>query len=294
MADEESSRISRPRSRKQESSRFLVEREEGRAVQKRRSRSAGALTISCASVADEESSKISRSRSRKQESSRSLIDREEGKVVRKRSNRSAGALARSCASVATRLHEIHAFCDNGGENEISIQIPEHISTTIQQLPGNSRCCDCGSPFKDTNKKELLTWASIAHGTIICGRCAFRHLCGGREKEMKSFDSSDWTFIDILSMLEGGNETFLSEISLIKGIDGNTNDLSPACTLSYGDYFNEIYFSQSTSSYKKRLREKVLNIQKVAKCFHRISTSFPGMQLDDAKASKSTDALPLER
>ncbi len=155
-----------------------------------------------------------------------------------------------------------------------MQIPEHISTIIQLLPGNSRCCDCGSPNKDTNKKQFLLWASIAHGTIVCGTCAFRHLCGGREKEMKSFDSSDWTFIDILSMLEGGNEAFLSVISLIKGIDGSANDISPACALSYGDDFNEIYFSQSTSSCKKTLREKVLNLKKkVAKCFHRMSTSF---------------------
>jgi len=187
---------------------------------------------------------------------------------------------------ATRLHESHAFYNDRGENGMSMQIPEHILNIIKLLPGNSRCCDCGSPIKYTNKKQFLAWASIAHGTIICDRCAFRHLCGGREKEMKSFDSLDWIFSDVLSMLEGGNEAFLSEISFSKGIDGNVNDLSPACTLSYGT-FNDIYFSQSTSRYKETLREKVLNI--------------PRMSLDDVKASESTtdqvteiDYLPLDR
>jgi hypothetical protein len=61
--------ISRPRSRKQKSNRFLVDREE------KSSRSAGALGRSCASVTDEDSSRTSRSRSRKQEGSRSLVDR---------------------------------------------------------------------------------------------------------------------------------------------------------------------------------------------------------------------------
>jgi hypothetical protein len=35
------------------------------------------------------------------------------------------------------------------------------------------------------------------------------------------------------------------------------------------------------------KEKELNIQKVAKCSHRISISFPGMPLGDVKVSKST-------
>ncbi len=105
VADEESSRISRPRSRKQESSTSLVGREEVRAVRKRKSRSAGALTRSCASVADEESSRISRiSRSRKQQSSRSLGVRVKSQpatdAMRRRRSRSAGALARSCTSVS--------------------------------------------------------------------------------------------------------------------------------------------------------------------------------------------------
>jgi len=66
-AEDAKSRIARPRSRKQESSRSFVDREEGKAVRKRRS---SVLIRSCTSVADEESYRICRPRPRTQDNSR--------------------------------------------------------------------------------------------------------------------------------------------------------------------------------------------------------------------------------
>ena len=106
-ADEETSMTSRPRFRKQESSRSLGGRVTSQpssdVFRRRRSRSAGALTRSCASTANEENSRMSSPRCRKNESSRSLGGRVKNQpfpnAFRRRRSRPVGALTRSCASV---------------------------------------------------------------------------------------------------------------------------------------------------------------------------------------------------
>jgi hypothetical protein len=49
------------------------------------------------------------------------------------------------------------------------------------------------------------------------------MCNGRENEIKSFETDlDWTFSEIVSMLEGGNAAFLLEMHCKKGTRGDAD------------------------------------------------------------------------
>ena len=91
---------------------------------------------------------------------------------------------------------------------------------INLPPGNSTCCDCGCTVGSVQRKQF-TWASVARGTLLCDDCTFQHMrsCAmgnGRENEFKSFETDlNWTFSEIVSMLEGGNAAFLPEMHLRK-------------------------------------------------------------------------------
>ena len=85
----------------------------------------------------------------------------------------------------------------------------------------------GLPAKTRTRNSFQLGHRLLMETIICDRCAFRDLCGGREREMKRFDSSDWTFIECWKE-EMSRKCY---ISFRKAIDGNANDHSPSGILS---------------------------------------------------------------
>jgi hypothetical protein len=159
---------------------------------------------------------------------------------------------------ALRLKESHVLSKNGDENGLSMRFPRHILIIMRFLPGNCKCCDCGSPDGNVSGKQI-TWASIALGTIICDDCAFRHMIEGRENEIKNLETDlDWKCTDVISMLEGGNENFLLETCCIHGKGRDTSIVTPGPAVSYGD-INGIYSSRSSHQYRKMLRNKVLKV-----------------------------------
>ena len=126
---------------------------------------------------------------------------------------------------------------------------------IRHLSGNCRCCDCGSSDGNASKKEI-NWASVALGTIICDE---RHMNEGRENEIKNFETDlDWKFIDIISMLEGGNDNFLLKMCCTDGKGRDASIVTPGPAVSYGD-INGIYSSRASLRYRKMLRKKVLKV-----------------------------------
>jgi len=152
---------------------------------------------------------------------------------------------------AVDLQRSFEFSKKGEENVFSLRFPQHIFDIVKLLPGNSRCCDCGSLYRQVDKKQLI-WAYVAHGTTICDECAFQHLHQGRQVEIKSFETDQvWKFNDIMSMLEGGNYAFLLEVC--DGASAITN--VSACSQSS---YNSIFSSTAASRYSKLLKEKVLN------------------------------------
>ena len=159
---------------------------------------------------------------------------------------------------AVRLQESRVLSKNGDDNGLTMRFPQHILIIVKFLPGNCKCCDCGSPDGKANRKQI-TWASVAHGTIHCEECAFRHMTQGRENEIKNLENDlDWTFSEIVSMLEGGNAAFLLDIHCKKGTSSDADSTLPLPALSHGD-FNAIYSSRSSLQYRKMLGEKVLKI-----------------------------------
>jgi len=117
-----------------------------------------------------------------------------------------------------RLQESYALLINRRENGLTMRIPQQILMIIRLLPGNSRCCDCGFANNGTtkNNEEFLSWAHVAHGTILCEECALLHMHRGSDDDIKSFETDlDWKFTEIISMLEGGNEFFWLEMSFAR-------------------------------------------------------------------------------
>ena len=88
---------------------------------------------------------------------------------------------------------------------------------------------------------------------------FRHMNEGRENEIKNFETDlDWKFIDIISMLEGGNDNFLLKMCCTDGKGRDASIVTPGPAVSYGD-INGIYSSRASLRYRKMLRKKVLKV-----------------------------------
>jgi len=99
------------------------------------------------------------------------------------------------------------------ENAILSQqsFPKDIFKIISLLPGNERCLDCGDKFVDRSG----LWASVSFGCLLCKECAFRHVTNEKkhkqEEKLKPINDGNWTFPEIVSMLEGGNRVFIEHI-----------------------------------------------------------------------------------
>lgn len=70
---------------------------------------------------------------------------------------------------------------------------------VESLSGNIRCFDCSDAAS-------ATWASVSHGITLCLSCSGRHRgLGVRTSYVKSLTLDHWKRIEVLCMLEGGND-----------------------------------------------------------------------------------------
>jgi len=68
---------------------------------------------------------------------------------------------------------------------------------LYEIPGNSRCVDCGELGPD--------WASVSYGALLCLRCSGHHRnLGVKTSFVRSVSMDHWSHSQILCMLEGGN------------------------------------------------------------------------------------------
>ena len=75
------------------------------------------------------------------------------------------------------------------------------------LAGNSCCVDCGD-----EKYDILVYASIGYGTILCQECATRHInITPNESNIRHIKIEDWDLRSALCILEGGNTKMLDYV-----------------------------------------------------------------------------------
>ena len=69
---------------------------------------------------------------------------------------------------------------------------------ILSLPGNSKCCDCGTPSPQ--------WASITFGNVFCLECSGQHRSlGVHISFVRSIAMDSWTAPQLAKMLASGND-----------------------------------------------------------------------------------------
>lgn len=89
---------------------------------------------------------------------------------------------------------------------------------IYGLPGNDKCVDCNEVHP--------TWATVSYGALVCLTCSGRHRgLGVKISFVKSVELDSWSYSEVLSMLEGGNQQlngFFERHNLFKVDKYNTN------------------------------------------------------------------------
>jgi Putative GTPase activating protein for Arf len=74
--------------------------------------------------------------------------------------------------------------------------------SLQLLPGNQCCMDCGV--------RPATWAAVSYGALLCLQCSGHHRSlGVNTSVVRSLTLDEWHVSEILSMLEGGNTQLTS-------------------------------------------------------------------------------------
>mmetsp|Transcript_8392 Transcript_8392/g.9221 ORF Transcript_8392/g.9221 Transcript_8392/m.9221 type:complete len:592 (-) Transcript_8392:119-1894(-) len=105
--------------------------------------------------------------------------------------------------------------------------PPKLRMFIQLIERNTSCPDCHlrepgrainvpGEFKKgvpcANSDDLLPWANVEYGTLICEDCACRHIqLNEKTSSILSLDHSHWSLPQILAILEGGNANFLKKL-----------------------------------------------------------------------------------
>jgi hypothetical protein len=88
--------------------------------------------------------------------------------------------------------------NNSSNNKDGKPFPNSCLNVLRSIPGNSRCIDCGNCHPD--------WASVSYGILLCVRCSGRHRSYGvATSRVRSVSMDNWSYSQVLSMLEGGNE-----------------------------------------------------------------------------------------
>jgi hypothetical protein len=102
------------------------------------------------------------------------------------------------ASTELEILRLHGSIPCKNSNKDGIPFPNTCLHILRSIPGNSRCIDCGNCNPD--------WASVSYGILLCVRCSGRHRSYGvATSRVRSISMDNWSYSQVLSMLEGGNE-----------------------------------------------------------------------------------------
>lgn len=100
------------------------------------------------------------------------------------------------------LEEIRRSPDHQGSSVgRMIKFPFACLGIVRSLPGNQHCIDCGVPNPD--------WASVTYGCLLCLHCSGIHRSYGvRKSFVRSLTMDEWSHLQVLAMLEGGNKQLM--------------------------------------------------------------------------------------
>jgi len=96
---------------------------------------------------------------------------------------------------ADELEDIR--CIHKIDNTKLFPFPPACLKLLNCIQGNQYCVDCG----ESNPR----WASVSYGTLLCVKCCSNHRSlSVKVSFVKSIQMDHWSFNEIISMLEGGN------------------------------------------------------------------------------------------
>jgi Putative GTPase activating protein for Arf len=83
--------------------------------------------------------------------------------------------------------------------------PTACLSILKSIEGNSKCIDCN--------ERNPQWAAVRYGAMVCLKCSGHHRSLGVSiSTIRSITMDEWTFEEILCMLEGGNAQLSSFFS----------------------------------------------------------------------------------
>lgn len=105
-------------------------------------------------------------------------------------------------------------------------VPESVIRSIQSLPGNQECVDCGAGSPE--------WASISNGVLLCMNCSGLHRgLGVHISYVRSLRLDNWTPRQLASLQRGSNKTFKEWMARKPGVPA-------ALSARYSDPHAELY------------------------------------------------------
>lgn len=149
--------------------------------------------------------------------------------------------------------ELESLCRaeiSGGKAE-TFGFPPLCLPIARLLAGNQCCVDCGE-----ERSDLLKYASIGFGTILCQDCAHRHVTeSGEESQVKHLRDEHWSLRSTLAIFEGGNTQMLDYVKhkpRWRPPKGKSNESYSEDILA----FKQVYLSNAAATYRKLLSKKV--------------------------------------
>ena len=104
---------------------------------------------------------------------------------------------RAHAELAGMLERCEIHASESNSQTYREAFPASCQSLLHSLPGNRNCIDCNARGPE--------WAAISYGALVCIKCSGKHRSMGvAVSQVRSVAMDHWTYMEVVSMLEGGN------------------------------------------------------------------------------------------
>lgn len=121
---------------------------------------------------------------------------------------------------------------------------------LKLIKGNHRCIDCG--------EQDPQWAAVSYGALVCLECSGKHRSLGVQTScVRSIAMDDWSQVEVLSMLEGGNaqlQDFFQRHNLCQD-----SDFSSTTALTRSNVTTMRYKTKASLFYRQQLGKHVAQL-----------------------------------